>query len=110
MNFLIIAVGVVAAALLGLSTVFCVALAWIHYPQGIIKAARQKKKEHKAMNKKRELCVPCAVKLAETNDVKKTGHRRDKITCSECQRRRYGGEYEVSPKAEKGANHDTLPE
>lgn len=53
MNLLIIAVGIIAAALLGLSAVFCVALAWIHYPQGIIKAARQKKKEHKAMNKKR---------------------------------------------------------
>lgn len=59
---------------------------------------------------KRELCVPCSVKLAETNNVKKTRHRRDKITCDECKRRRYGGEYEVSPKAEKGAKHDTIPE
>ena len=50
---------------------------------------------------KRELCVPCSVKLAETNDVKKTGHLRDKITCSECQRRRYGGEYEVTKKTNK---------
>lgn len=48
-----------------------------------------------------ELCVPCAVKLADTNEVKKTGHRRDKITCSECQRRRYGGEYEVTKKTTK---------
>ena len=50
---------------------------------------------------KRELCVPCAVKLADTNEVKKTGHRRDKITCSECQRRRYGDEYEVTKKTNK---------
>ena len=50
---------------------------------------------------KRELYVPCAVKLADTNEVKKTGHRRDKITCSECQRRRYGGEYEVTKKTTK---------
>ena len=50
---------------------------------------------------KRELCVPCAVKPADTNEVKKTGHRRDKITCSECQRRRYGGEYEVTKKTTK---------
>ena len=50
---------------------------------------------------KRELCVPCAVKLADTNEVKKTGHRRDKITCDECKRRRYGGEYEVTKKTDK---------
>ena len=50
---------------------------------------------------KRELCVPCAVKLADTNEGKKPGHRRDKITCSECQRRRYGGEYEVTKKTIK---------
>lgn len=108
---IMIAIGAIAVILLGLGAVCCVALAWIHYPQGIIKAMRRKKKqkqEEKTM--KRELCVPCAVKLADTNEVKKTGHRRDKITCSECHRRRYGGEYEVSPKAEKGAKHDTIPE
>lgn len=35
---------------------------------------------------KREMCVPCAIKLAETKDVKKIAHRREKITCSECGR------------------------
>ena len=42
-----------------------------------------------------ELCVPCAVKLAETRELKKTAHRRNKLTCAECRRRRYGSEYEV---------------
>ena len=86
--------GAIAAVLLVLivATV-CVSLSWIHYPQGIIKTKRLKRRR----TMKRELCVPCAVKLAGTNDVRKIGHRRDKITCSECQRRRYGGEYEVKP-------------
>lgn len=50
---------------------------------------------------KREMCVPCAIKVAETKEVKKIAHRREKITCSECGRRRYGAEYEVSQKAAK---------
>ena len=65
---------------------------------------------------KREMCVPCAIKLAETKDVKKIAHRREKITCSECGRRRYGAEYKVSQKAAKtakkdkgGQKHDTIP-
>lgn len=69
---IMIAIGAIAVILLGLGAVCCVALAWIHYPQGIIKAMRRKKKqkqEEKTM--KRELCVPCAVKLADTNEVKK---------------------------------------
>lgn len=100
---ILIAIGVIAAILLGLSAVCCIALAWIHYPH-----RRKNKSRRKTM--KRELCVPCAAKLADTNEVKKTGYRRGKITCSECQRRRYGGEYEVSQKAEKGAKNDTTPE
>lgn len=62
-----------------------------------------------------EMCVPCAIKLAETKDVKKIAHRREKITCSECGRRRYGSEYEVSRKAagknkaKGGQSHDTIP-
>ena len=44
--------------------------------------------------------VPCAIKLAETKDVKKIAHRREKITCSECGRRRYGAEYEVGKKTD----------
>lgn len=51
---------------------------------------------------KLELCVPCAIKLGETKSVKQTQHRRDKLTCAECGRRRYGNEYEVAAKAEAG--------
>lgn len=47
---------------------------------------------------KKELCVPCAIKLASTKEVRKTAHRREKITCAECGRRRYGGEYSVTRK------------
>ena len=50
---------------------------------------------------KKELCVPCAIKLAGTRDVRKTAHRKEKITCDECGRRRYGGVYEVTDKEEK---------
>ena len=50
---------------------------------------------------KKELCVPCAIKLAGTKDVRKTAHRKEKITCDECGRRRYGGVYEVTDKEEK---------
>lgn len=49
----------------------------------------------------RALCVPCSIKLGETKDVKMTKHHRDKITCSECGRRRFGNEYEVKRKATK---------
>lgn len=45
---------------------------------------------------KKELCVPCAIKLAGTKDVRKTAHRKNKITCAECGRRRYGGEYTIA--------------
>ncbi len=41
---ILITVGVIAAIPLGLGAVCCVALAWIHYPQGVVKAVRQKKK------------------------------------------------------------------
>ncbi len=50
----------------------------------------------------RELCVPCAIRLATTCDIRKTANRRDKITCVECGRRRFGNEYTIT---EKGANH-----
>lgn len=52
---------------------------------------------------KKELCVPCAIKLAETKDVKLAAHHRDKITCAECGRRRYGNEYEIGRKTKKEA-------
>ncbi len=44
---------------------------------------------------KRELCVPCAIELGKTKEVTKVGYRREKITCAECNRRRFGGLYEV---------------
>ena len=47
-----------------------------------------------------EMCIPCAAKLAETKEIKMIIHRGQKVTCSECGRRRYGAEYEVGPKAE----------
>jgi len=47
---------------------------------------------------KKELCLPCAIKLADTEDVKKVAYRKWKITCAECGRRRYGAEYSVEPK------------
>ena len=45
---------------------------------------------------KKELCVPCAIKLAATKDVRKTAYRKEKITCAECGRRKYGDEYAVT--------------
>lgn len=47
---ILIAIGATAVILLGLLTVCCIALAWIHYPQGIIKAMRQKKKQKQEEN------------------------------------------------------------
>lgn len=47
---ILIAIGVTAVILLGLLAVCCIALAWIHYPQGIIKAMKQKKKQKKEAN------------------------------------------------------------
>lgn len=48
---------------------------------------------------KKEMCVPCAIRLAATKDVRMTAHRKGKITCAECGRRRYGNEYAVTKKA-----------
>ena len=47
---IMIAIGAIAVILLGLLAVCCIALAWIHYPQGIIKAMRQKKKKKQEEN------------------------------------------------------------
>lgn len=47
---ILISLALIAVILLGLSAVCCVALAWIHYPQGIIKAMRQKKKQKQEEN------------------------------------------------------------
>lgn len=56
---------------------------------------------------KRLLCVPCAVKVAATKEVTKIGNRKDKITCTECGRRRYGAEYEVKRKTARNEKNDT---
>lgn len=50
---------------------------------------------------KKELCVPCAIKLSETKNVVKSGNRKDKFTCALCGRRRYGNEYSVTSKIRK---------
>lgn len=47
---IMIAIGAIAVILLGLLAVCCIALAWIHYPQGIIKDMRQKKKQKQEEN------------------------------------------------------------
>lgn len=47
---IMIAIGAIAVILLGLLAVCYIALAWIHYPQGIIKAMRQKKKQKQEEN------------------------------------------------------------
>ena len=47
---IMIAIGAIAVILLGMLAVCCIALAWIHYPQGIIKAMRQKKKQKQEEN------------------------------------------------------------
>jgi hypothetical protein len=45
----------------------------------------------------KELCGECAALLREGFDVKRVGGGVDnKITCSNCGRRRYGATYEVS--------------
>jgi len=43
----LIALGVALVLFLLGSAVCCIALAWIHYPQGIIRAFREKRKQKK---------------------------------------------------------------
>lgn len=50
---------------------------------------------------KKELCVPCSIELGKTKEVTKVGYRREKITCAECKRRRFGGLYEVKNRKEQ---------
>lgn len=47
---ILITIGVIAVIQLSLIAACCISLAWIHYPQGIIKAMRQKKKQKKEAN------------------------------------------------------------
>lgn len=51
-----------------------------------------------AVNREMELCVPCAEDLKTAYSVQKTGNIRDKITCENCRRRRYGNRYMVESK------------
>lgn len=45
---------------------------------------------------KRDLCLPCAIKLGAVYSVKKvSGGVDNKIICAECGRRRYGATYEI---------------
>lgn len=55
---------------------------------------------------KRTLCTPCFIQLAEVYDVRRTGQKTEKITCDECGRRRYGGEYTITKK--RGTAHETV--
>lgn len=49
----------------------------------------------------RTLCVPCAEQMKEAYTVKRKPQKSAKITCDLCGKRRYGQEYEVTPKAKK---------
>ena len=53
-----------------------------------------------------ELCTPCAEKLRAGSKVTLVQHKANcKITCAECNRRRYGNTYTVSPRRkEEGKN------
>lgn len=49
------------------------------------------------------LCKPCAMGMAASGKkVKWVGGCSKKITCANCGRRRYGVNYEVTDKEEKG--------
>lgn len=46
---------------------------------------------------RKELCKPCMLALvAQGKTVRPAGGRCEKITCSECGRRRFGSAYEVT--------------
>ena len=54
------------------------------------------------MNKKYDLCGACAEELKEGYALKKiSGGVDNKVTCSHCGRRRYGGTYELTKKEAK---------
>ena len=50
-----------------------------------------------------ELCVPCAFAMQEAFTVTKIANKREKITCRNCRRRRYGGVYKIANKNERKA-------
>ena len=54
------------------------------------------------MSQKYDLCVACAEMLKEGYTLKKiSGGVDNKITCSNCGRRRYGATYELTKKEAK---------
>lgn len=53
--------------------------------------------------KKLDLCGACAAKLGEAYSLRKiAGGVDNKVVCSNCGRRRYGGTYEVGAKRKRG--------
>lgn len=55
--------------------------------------------------KKLDLCGACAAKLGEAYSLRKiAGGVDNKVVCSNCGRRRYGGTYELSGKKEGGVH------
>lgn len=53
--------------------------------------------------KKMDLCGACAAKLGEAYNLRKVaGGVDNKVVCSNCGRRRYGGTYEVEVKRKRG--------
>ena len=48
--------------------------------------------------KRMELCVPCMMRLKEGYEITLVEHRRDKLTCAGCGKRRYGDVYDVKRK------------
>ena len=44
------------------------------------------------------LCKPCAISLERDHKLKALPGRTEKITCAQCNRRRYGLAYEVTKK------------
>ena len=55
--------------------------------------------ENEKLPVRRDLCVPCAARVAMAFAVKMKVNK-GKITCAECGKRRYGAEYEISRKKE----------
>lgn len=53
--------------------------------------------------KKMDLCGACVAKLGEAYNLRKVaGGVDNKVVCSNCGRRRYGGTYEVEVKRKRG--------
>ena len=56
---------------------------------------------------KKDLCKPCMLRLVEQGKtVKPAGGRCEKVTCSECGRRRFGCAYEVTGRNKKSGGKE----